>query len=306
MGENFRHSYEYTYGLFGLTAASDIFFPQLVRADGRPDICISRGVVPLEIESAINKNEFIQISGSELLFRIDGIGRYYVSNGRHIVVEPDSQCSEHQMQLYILGSAMGALLFQRGTLPMHGSAVVIRDRAVIITGNSGAGKSSLTLALREMGHEFLTDDISALTREEDGHFYVQPAYPQQKLWKDSIEAVGDEAGDLTKISGRRDKYYYPAAEGFCSHPVRLGAVCEIVPQEGCDTAELTEVKGVGRIDLLMRNIYRYQLAVYYGSGQAYLMKCAEIANNAEIYRLVRPAGRFTAYEQAERLIERFG
>lgn len=301
MVEFISHLHKYKYRVFGLTAASDIMLPQLFETTGEPDIFIMKGEVPEEIDSAISKNEYVQVSGSELLFRITGVGRYFISNGKYIVVKPDSECNEQLVQLYLLGSAMGAVLFQRGTLPIHGSAVVIHDKAVIITGGSGAGKSSLTLALREMGCKFLTDDISALTQDNDGIIYVQPAYPQQKLWKDSIEAMGDDVEDLTQINNRKDKYYYPAVQGFCDHPVRLGAVCEIVPQDG-DVTELRTVKGVEKVDILMRNIYRYQLAGYFGNGQAYFKKCADIANSVSMFRLFRPVGKFTANEQAEQLI----
>lgn len=291
----------YMYKIFGLNAASDIMLPQLVETEGEPDIYIVRGKVSEEIESAIVKGEYIQVSESELLYTVRGVGRYHVSSGRYVVVEPFSECSEQLVQLYLLGSAMGAVLLQKGILPIHGSAVVIQDKAFVITGCSGAGKSSLTLALREMGCKFLTDDIAALTQDKDGTIYVQPSYPQQKLWKDSIEAIGDDVEALTQISSSKEKYYYPVLQGFCDHPVRLGAVCELVPCDD-DVTELRAVNGVEKVDVLMRNIYRYQFACYFGKGQAYFRKCADIAGSVKTFRLLRPFGRFTAGEQAELLI----
>lgn len=295
--------YTYEYGIFGLKAASDIMLPQLVEAAGEPDIHIISGEVPKELASVIGKNDFIQVSESELLFTVAGVGRYYVSSGKYIVVEPESDCNEQLVQLYLLGSAMGALLLQRDMLPIHGSAVVIENKAVIITGGSGAGKSSLTLAFREMGRLFLTDDIAALTQDKDGNIYVQSAYPQQKLWKDSIEAMGNESETLAQINSSREKYYYPAARGFCDSPVRLGAICEIVPQD-CAMPELRALNGVEKIDILMRNIYRYQLAGFFRSGQAYFKRCADIAKSVDVFRLFRPAGGFSVNEQAELLLGR--
>lgn len=293
--------YKYNYSVFGLKAASDIMLPQLVETLGEPDIYIIRGEVPKELETAINKNKFIQVSKSEFLFAVAGVGRYYISGGKYIVIEPERELNEKLVQLYLLGSAMGAMLLQRGTLPIHGSAVVIGDKAIIITGGSGAGKSSLALALREMGYLFLTDDVAALTQEKDGYFYVQPAYPQQKLWKDSIEAMGNDAQTLAQINNSKDKYYYPAARGFCDSPARLGVVCEIVPQDR-NMSELRAINGVEKVDILMRNIYRYQLAGFFGSGQAYFKMCTDIAKSVDMFRLLRPAGRFSVDEQAELLL----
>src|SRR5207244_417714 len=65
-------------------------------------------------------------------------------------------------RLVLLGSCTGALLYQRGLIPLHANAVVTpRGGAVLIAGRIGAGKSTTTLSLLRMGHRLLADDISA-------------------------------------------------------------------------------------------------------------------------------------------------
>lgn len=61
-------------------------------------------------------------------------------------------------------SSMAAIaLAWRGLVPMHASAVVLHDRAWLIAGNAGAGKSSLTAELLGAGAQFLADDLTVLS-----------------------------------------------------------------------------------------------------------------------------------------------
>lgn len=60
------------------------------------------------------------------------------------------------------GTVVSHLLAWRGLLPMHACAVAIDGRAVLIAGTAGAGKSSLTAGLIQLGAELVSDDLSAL------------------------------------------------------------------------------------------------------------------------------------------------
>lgn len=55
---------------------------------------------------------------------------------------------------------------QSGTI-VHASCVAIDGRAVLITGQSGAGKSSLALQLIAMGAGLVADDRTVLVRKGD-------------------------------------------------------------------------------------------------------------------------------------------
>ena len=60
------------------------------------------------------------------------------------------------------------LLAWRGSLPFHGCAVSIKGQGVLICGESGAGKSSLTAALIAEGAQFISDDLSVVEPDKDG------------------------------------------------------------------------------------------------------------------------------------------
>jgi hypothetical protein len=55
-----------------------------------------------------------------------------------------------------------AMLMQRELLFFHAAAVGIAGAGVLITGDKGAGKSTLSMALAASGHAFLGDEIAAV------------------------------------------------------------------------------------------------------------------------------------------------
>lgn len=50
------------------------------------------------------------------------VARYEVRDGKSITILPIANADEDAVRLYFLGSLLGALLHQRGVLPLHGAA----------------------------------------------------------------------------------------------------------------------------------------------------------------------------------------
>ena len=80
------------------------------------------------------------------MIRIPDTAIFSIQEGKQIIVSPMGNTCEDKIRLYILGICMGALLMQRGILPLHGSAINIDGKVYAILGNSGAGKSTLAAA----------------------------------------------------------------------------------------------------------------------------------------------------------------
>ena len=70
-----------------------------------------------------------------------------------------------------------AMFFQlaaaRGWHGLHAAAIVVGGTAVVLPGSSGCGKTTLSLAARDSGLGFLSDDLVWL-RESDGGFQAVP------------------------------------------------------------------------------------------------------------------------------------
>ena len=295
---------KYKYSAYGLTISSEIPLPELLAGEGAVDVEVCRGRIG-ERPDAPEGADYLYTVKNELYFRIRGAGKYHVANGNKIIIEPDERASPESVRLFLLGSAMGAALLQRGILPIHGSAVAGRGRCIILTGPAGAGKSTLSGALREKGYFLLADDVSALSWDEYGVLRVQPGIPRQKLCRDSVETMGGDVGLYTQISMERDKYMIPVDRQFLASPARLSAVCEIVPDD-CECVRMEEVTGYAKLAVFMNHTYRVQLLRRIGSQQKHFRQCADAANKIPVYRLTRPKDRFTLEEQARHIMDVLG
>jgi hypothetical protein len=79
-----------------------------------------------------------------------------------LFVDPHIKASPSEFQAYLLGSALAVACHQRGIIPLHCSAVDVRDGCVLFMGPSGAGKSTLAALPRERGHHVIADDVCYL------------------------------------------------------------------------------------------------------------------------------------------------
>jgi hypothetical protein len=292
----------FNFSAFGINIASDIFLPELVTSEGIPDVRIVSGKTPQEIPEALVKRNHYQAAPNQFLLHVAQAGRYYVAEGNRIIVEPDHLAEPGMVRLFLLGTAFGALLLQRGILPIHGSTVVIKEQAVIITGDSGVGKSSLLAALRNRGADFLTDDVAAVTTDEENSPWVHPGYPQQKLWKDSADTMGMDVGDLPMILPGKDKYAIAVKKGFCRMPVRLTAICELRAEDRPEAA-MIRLAGPDKIAVLLRHTYRKSLVDGLDLKEEHFKCCASVAKHISVCRLLRPHGKYSLTEQAH-LVER--
>ncbi|HXA56994.1 MAG TPA: hypothetical protein VNU84_06120 [Candidatus Acidoferrum sp.] len=74
--------------------------------------------------------------------------------------------------------------------PIHGACVSYRGSGVLLCGDSGAGKSSLTYACTKNGWSFLTDDSSHLVRKREGRVVI--GNPRQMRFRPSATKLFPE------------------------------------------------------------------------------------------------------------------
>ena len=295
------NSSRYFYKVYGFTIVSDIVLPELLPMEvtlETPEVSVRIGQVPSQINNAIEKNESYQAARHEFLMQVPGVGRYYVANGNSIIIEPERKAEKHLVRIYLLGTACGVLLFQRGVLPIHGSAVVIHDCGVVFTGLSGAGKSTLLAACRKNGYQYLSDDVAAVTVDKKGAAWIHAAYPQQKLWRDSAKAVGVDIASLTPffVGNGKDKFSVPAHKGFYPLSIPLAVVYKIQPERRQEVV-IQSLVGFDKLKVLMSQTYRLELLDGLGLTEMHFKLCASVARQVAVSQLIRPDGVFSMEEQ---------
>lgn len=295
----------YMYQIYGLIIKSELEIPELCISSNKGnkyDVNISFGSVPRFIHQSIFTSTWWQISNSEFYMYIEDVGHYYVTNGKSIIIEPDAGGDMEYIKVFLLGSALGLLMFQRNIIAIHGGTIEINGQGIILTGQSGAGKSTLNSAFRKQGYSFLSDDVSALGKDETGHIIIHPAYPHAKLCSDTMLKLGYNLNNFSSLIDReREKYSVPLDKEFSDHITQLGAIYEI-SVENTENVKIIEVLGIKKFKLLFRNIYRIEITSFLGFDTNYYKQCLEIAQNIPVYNLIRPANKFTVNEQMELIL----
>ncbi|RBP03164.1 aldolase [Rossellomorea aquimaris] len=287
------------YNAFGLNVVSDIPFPELakIKFSNQCDVLIQKSNItniPTKLNS-MQSNSIIE--KNNISFNIPGVAEFCIQNGTRITYSPIKNVDENQLRLYILGTCMGALLIQRKTLPLHGSVIAMNGNAYAIIGDSGAGKSTLASSLINRGYQILTDDVIALSIDSNGAPYVYPAYPQQKLWDQSLKAFGVDFTNLLPLFEREAKFAVPVNSHFLNTPLPLAGVFELVKSDG-EEVKIHSLENLERLQILYYHTYRNFIVKRLGLMEWHLNYTARFAKDIQMYRLIRPTSRFTANELA--------
>lgn len=276
----------YLYEAFGLTLQSEYLIAQLMpAADGAEvDVCICQA----DLSGYKVLPDHYRISSRELVFSIADVGTFRVTEGKLVQVHPDQACTLSQLGVYIMGSCMGAVLHQRGLMPLHGSCVTDGTHAVLITGESGAGKSTLAAEFLSRGWKLLTDDVCAVL-DPEGAAVVQPSYPSQKLWQDSLDHYGRPESDIHSLyfSEEREKFGVDVRRYFHPETVPLTMIVQLLPtQEPCS---ISQINAFTAIEQLMQNTYRLFM-IPREHQQRHFQRCATLAGKIPMMLLTRQNG----------------
>lgn len=280
------------YMIYGLIVQSELEIEEAYPI-AQPEICdvkVCYGTVPADVKSMPERHMNIQYGVNRVAFYIEEVGFFLIENGATIVIEPLQQADYASIKSFLLGSAFGFLLALRNIVAIHGGAVALDKKAVIITGESGAGKSTISDALRETGALFVSDDVCVIRKRQDATLQVEMGYPQQKLCRDAAISAGYDLEKLIYINEDRDKYAVRLKDGFLPEGAPLKAIIEIVKTTEGSVA-IEEISGHQKLKEIINNLFRADM--YYkkiNMPPAYMHQCLEIASKIPFYKIYRPEG----------------
>lgn len=276
------------YRVYGLTLDSELECPELivVPAQGPAEVRIRIAALEPDLAGATDRGERAQFAPGIYQFLIEGVARYRVERGESILVDPLPGAAAGDVRLWLLGTALGALLHQRGLLPLHVSALALGGAAYAFCGDSGAGKSTLAAALHRRGLRVLTDDVGLAVPDAD-HVLFHPGFPRIKLWRDALDHFGLDTAPLTRDLTRADKYHLQLVEGFQDEPLPLRHLYMLERSED-DRIHIEPLFGHRAIGLIRDHSYRLGLVWRLGRAGDHLRQCGRIAQGVCVFRFSRP------------------
>jgi hypothetical protein len=274
------------YSIFGLVIASDLELPELRPIAERatdPDIVISIGdIADPEYAPGLYKRD------EGALLNIDNVARYAIVGGANILVEPRPGTPLANVRLFLLGSAMGMLIHQRGLLPLHGNAIEIDGRAFAFVGHSGAGKSTLAAWFHDQGYRILSDDVCVVRFDRAGSPLLSAGIPRLRLWREAIEASGrvTDAYDRSYAGDEAyDKYDVPiAAAATADGALPLGAVYAL--RRG-DEFAIERLGPVDSAEVLFANTYRGAYLDQTQTNALHWQACLDVIRRVPVFDFVR-------------------
>ena len=252
------------YWVYGFPVRSEIELPELrqaetawLRAAGDDVVEIRVGAVPETLPDEVRLAPWLAFAPDRWLISISNLGRILVEGGERIIVDKATCALESDLRSFILGGGMGALLHQRGQLPLHVSAILTPKGAIAFTGQSGAGKSTAVATLSDaFGWPIISDDVAVLASHE-ARLHIEGGPIRLRLWSDAIDRLGWSTNGLVRDFHRREKFLVFEMDRFASGPQELIGLYQINPEK---VEGLQCIKGAARFEVLMNAIYRPEIA----------------------------------------------
>jgi hypothetical protein len=220
------------------------------------------------------------------LLTVPEVARFLIS-AAEIAIEPLPGASERNIRLYLLGSAFGALLHQRGLLPLHANAIGMGAHAVAFSGHSGAGKSTIAAWFHDRGHPILSDDVCVIGFDAEGRPLAYPGIPRLRLWREALEASGRSQQDFERSFDEMDKFDVPTA----GEAMPLAAIYLLRKAEEDGAAiDIRPLTGVAAVETLVSNTYRGAYLKTIGRTGAHLATCVRIARSVPVFAAARRWG----------------
>lgn len=287
----------YQYASYSLEA--DFPLPELAecKAPGQPDFRLTLSVAPPSGAIVTWAHDFPDAFGESTLrcertttgyrLHFPGIATVLASAGGEIGIHPHVGAAMDFVRHVLLDQALPRILAQRGELVLHGAVVGTRSgKSLLLIGDSGRGKSTLTGAFFASGRTVGTDD-GALVRVTDGALCAFPTYPSLRLLPDSRGHLfaGVESSNLP-IAGYSEKRRLPVPGAMGAS--RVDAIVLLAPplEDHTPPRLSRETPGLACMAMIRHG---FQLDLSDTSNlKALLAKAAEAAVLVPVYQLHYP------------------
>ena len=290
------------YRIFGVILGSEAEFPWLVPAgENAQAVIFIRKKHFSDKERAACTAEYSVLGKDRSSFYNDTL-ICLIENGTTITYEVLPGASEETASAFSLGYGMAMLFLQRGRLAVHCSGIVKDGKALMISGRSGAGKSSLTNRFLEHGFRLMADDMMMAGIESE-KAYAYPAFPYTKLCVDLLERRSIDTESLIQIDEDRNKYLVPYKESFSCEPEPLAALCVIGVMPKGTEVQAHEIDGIEKLKVIIDSLFIDRSTMFYDSNPLVVLLAAQLAAHIRVILIGRPDGVDTTEEQYEKLMK---
>jgi hypothetical protein len=296
---------------FGLGLDSNVTLPFLPNISAEADLVIRyQGLLESLVEPPLYARvqwrqedtdwvyEYQKPDGIVLRLRFQASGTYLSINY--------SQSEMADIFPFLMGPGLAAALHLRGVPLLHGASVVMEGSAIMISGVSGMGKSTLTAMLTAAGLALLTEDLTPITIS--GHeVKITSGYPGLQLHADAACELGYPLNECPKVFPgfpEEDKHWIDITRlpgGFHANPAPLHIIYVLSGRRGdLDIPEIKPLPPTQACLALLEHLYGLRWLNL--TPQQNLNLCARLAERVQVRRVWTPEGLDTVADTAQALI----
>jgi hypothetical protein len=277
------------YRMFGLRVSSALQLPlQHASGGGDADINIRWGT---DLGS--------RQSGGGYFLPLPATGSILVEDETSVSVETARGARPSDLLPFLLGSAAGAIVWRRGWIALHATAVRFDDSALLFAGPRGIGKSTLAAACIDLGAELLCDDLSPIAVNADGNPCIPGVGPRRiKLWPDAVQRFAARTELTGRVQPGLEKLEMRAAGIAEEESVRVETM--ICLTDDRHAPGMRRLRGANGLSALTANLYRVYLVPSEMRADVF-HRIALLSQKLRIISVHRPEGLDAVSALAEQL-----
>jgi hypothetical protein len=256
------------------------------RVDDLPDV----------LDDATRVGPYSTARPGMLLRVVPGVGRFLARDGETIEYCVDTHADPAALEALLEGGVFGALLHQRGDLPLHATTLISQDRTrvVALAGHSGAGKSTTAYELIRRGWMMVSDDLTRVTIE-DGVPVAWPGRSRLRLLTDACDNFDIDIAALATAPNWPGKYVIDVERW--PDPVALNAFVSL--QRFDAPFQIEALRGAAAARVLAEQTYRVHYVAALGKTRRHLELIAAVASRAKV---LQTSGRAAVAEVANAIV----
>jgi len=235
----------------------------------------------IKLDKTIFERKNIQIFNNG--FTISAGGMYFLYDHQNKIIYV-KQNNHRLFEAYFWGPVIALVGAFFNFIPIHSSGMVVRDKSLLILGNSGSGKSSLLYEIMNSYDGYYFSDDLILLNKQNNLVFALPSYPDIKLWYDAVERLG--ASKVNPIYYKINKYYVDDKSRFLDQKT-VPEILIFLHTSTQATIQIEEIKGSKKWLYLQSMLYRKHWI-----ENAFQKKMFEVlsalSNQCTAYKIIRP------------------
>lgn len=293
----------YFYYTYGISIRSDIELTELafennLRKSNRSDVTLRYGQVQNFSFTPTDTNNDLGFwfTADKAIVTSKQAGKFLVTGGDKVVLDLAPTATQQIINTLIIDILLPIVLHQRGLLLLHASAISYGDGAIAFLGQSGAGKSTMAVAMQTYcgqsgsgtaaSRTIFTDDMVVVDFDENGSPLVLPGISQIKLLPETVAAIdGLENKISTEVDFFTKKHICSEESYFTRKALPLKQIYLL--HEGQEVL-IEKIPPQKAFLELLRNCYAIALIRAAGSTTSQFNQYTQLARYASVYRLKRP------------------